>query len=70
MTVQLHINYLKAAGSGVVSARGTSLQTGQRVGHAEATLYDESERILARASATFLIVRPGSVLGERTGDDA
>jgi hypothetical protein len=31
---------------------------------------DEEERVLARASATFLIVRPGSVMRERTGDDA
>ncbi|HLW16874.1 MAG TPA: PaaI family thioesterase [Actinomycetota bacterium] len=70
VTVQLHINYLKAAGAGVLIARGTSLQTGRRVGHAEATLLDEEERMLARASATFLIVRPGSVMRERTGDDA
>ena len=70
VTVQLHINYLKAASAGVVTARGLSLQTGRRVGHAEATLYDEDERVLARASATFLIVKPGSVVRERTGDDA
>ena len=70
VTVQLHVDYLKAAGSGVLTARGHSLQTGRRVGHAEATLYDDERRMLARASATFLIVRPGSVMRERTGDDA
>jgi len=70
VTVQLHINYLKAVGAGVVIARGVSLQTGRRVGYSEATLYDEDDRILARASATFLIVTPGSVLREHTGDDA
>jgi uncharacterized protein (TIGR00369 family) len=70
VTVQLHINYMKAVGAGVVSARGVSLQTGRRVGYSEATLFDEDERVLARASATFLIVSPGSVLREHTGDDA
>ena len=70
VTVQLHINYMKAVGAGIVTARGVSLQTGRRVGYSEATLFDEDERMLARASATFLIVSPGSVLRERTGDDA
>src|SRR2546421_2969544 len=70
VTVQLHINYMKAVGAGVVIARGVSLQTGRRVGYSEATLFDEDEHLLARASATFLIVTPGSVLRERTGDDA
>jgi uncharacterized protein (TIGR00369 family) len=70
VTVQLHINYMRAVGAGVVTARGISLQTGSRVGYSEATLYDEDDRMLARASATFLIVTPGSVLREHTGDDA
>ena len=70
VTVQLHINYMKAVGAGVVTARGVSLQTGRRVGYSEATLFDEDEQVLARASATFLIVKPGSILRERTGDDA
>src|SRR6266699_6513879 len=65
VTVQLHINYLKAVRSGVVTARGVSLQTGRRVGHSEATLYDDHDNMLARASATFLIVTPGSVMRER-----
>jgi uncharacterized protein (TIGR00369 family) len=70
VTLQLHINYLKAIRLGVVTARGVSLQTGRRVGYSEATLYDEDDQVLARASATFLIVKPGSIMRERTGDDA
>ncbi len=70
VTVQLHVNYLQAVGIGVVTARGVSLQTWRRVGYSEATLHDEDDRVLARASATFLIVTPGSVLRERTDDDA
>ncbi|HJT37968.1 MAG TPA: PaaI family thioesterase [Actinomycetota bacterium] len=70
VTVQLHVNYLKAVGAGTITARGTSLQTGRRVGHAEATVFDDEDRMLARASATFLIVQPGSVMRERGGDDA
>lgn len=70
VTIQLHIDYMKAVRSGVITARGRSLQTGRRVGHSEASLWDEEERQLARASATFMIVKPGSVMRERTGDDA
>src|SRR6266568_2966485 len=65
VTVQLHVNYLRAVGAGVVTARGVSLQTGRRVGYSEATLHDVDDYVLARASATFLIVTPGSVLRER-----
>lgn len=70
VTIQLHIDYMKAVRSGVITARGRSLQTGRRVGHSEASLWDEEDRQLARASATFMIVKPGSVMRERTGDDA
>jgi len=70
VTIQLHVDYLKAVGSGFITARGTSLQTGRRVGYAQSELFDEQNRVLARASATFLIVEPGTVWNERTGDDA
>jgi uncharacterized protein (TIGR00369 family) len=69
VTVQLHINYMKPIRSGVVTARGLSLQTGRRMGYSESTLFDEQDRVLARASATFLIVTPGTTWRERTGDD-
>jgi len=68
VTIQLHIDYIRAVGSGTIVARGTSLKTGRRVGYADSSLHDESDRMLARASATFLIVEPGTVWNERTGD--
>src|SRR5438132_13977849 len=46
VTVQLHVNYMRAVGAGVVTARGVSLQTGKRIGHAEASLSDEDDRTL------------------------
>src|SRR5438445_9082867 len=46
VTVQLHINYMKAVRSGMVTARGVSLQTGRRVGYSEATLYNEDDGML------------------------
>jgi uncharacterized protein (TIGR00369 family) len=70
VTIQLHINYMKPVRLGLVIARGTSLQTGRRVGHAESALYDQDDRMLARADATFMIVPSGEVWQERTGDDA
>ena len=70
VTIQLHINYMKPVRLGVVTARGASLQSGRRIGHAESTLYDEDNRALARANATFMIVPSGDVWQDRTGDDA
>jgi uncharacterized protein (TIGR00369 family) len=68
VTIQLHIDYIKAVGSGRIIARGSSVKTGRRVGYADSSLYDERDQLLARASATFLIVEPGTVWNERTGD--
>lgn len=68
VTIELKINYLRAAWPGVIIARGRSISSGQRVGYGEATLVDENERMLARASATFLIVRAQGDLGPLDGD--
>jgi uncharacterized protein (TIGR00369 family) len=59
VTIDLNVNYLKPARSAVLIARGRSLQSGERIGYAEATLLDESEAVLARATATFLIIPSG-----------
>lgn len=56
VTVQLNISYIKAVRAGVITAEGTALKSGKRVGYGEATLRDEQGQILARANATFLVV--------------
>lgn len=57
VTVELKINYLRAAWPGPVIARGVAMHSGERIGYGEATLTDAAGKVLARASATFLIVR-------------
>jgi len=55
VTTQLHINYLKPCRSGRVTAIGKALHQGRRTGYGEATLTDDRDRVLARASGSFLI---------------
>lgn len=55
VTTQLHINYLKPCRSGRVTAIGTAIHQGRRTGYGEATLVDDRDRMLARASGSFLI---------------
>ncbi len=56
LTIDLNVNYLKPARSSVLIARGRSLQSGDRIGYAEAVLLDERDAVLARATGTFLII--------------
>lgn len=56
VTLELHVNYIRAAGDGTVLARGRAVSSGERVGYGEGELTDAAGRLLARASATFLIV--------------
>lgn len=55
-TLQLGVNYLAMARSGTLTARGTAVHSGSRTGFGEATLHDEDGRLIAKASATFMIV--------------
>lgn len=67
VTLELHVNYLKPARGGTMVARSTAVHSGSRVGYGEAALYDEGEQVLAKGSATYLIV-PGA--GAPPGSDA
>jgi len=53
-TVQLSINYLKAARSGRITATGRAVHKGRSMGVAEAEARDDRDRVLARATATFM----------------
>jgi uncharacterized protein (TIGR00369 family) len=68
VTIELKINYLRAAWPGTIVARGTAVSSGQRVGYGEATLTDEAGETLARASATFLVVRGQGDLAPLDGE--
>jgi uncharacterized protein (TIGR00369 family) len=56
VTVNLSIDYLRAAAGDVLIARGRAIKDGRRITFGEATLHDEQGRDLARASASFLVL--------------
>lgn len=65
VTTQLTVQYLASATDGTLVARGRVLQHGGRVGFAEAELRRDDGRLVAKASATFLVVAPDSLPGGR-----
>lgn len=67
VTVELRINYLRAIREGTLIARGTAVHWGERTGYGEATLLDAAGHVLARGSATFLVL-PGAAAAP--GSDA
>lgn len=58
VTLQLGVQYLAMARSGIVRAIGTAVHTGTTTGAGEASLLDERGKLLAKATGTFLIVPP------------
>jgi acyl-CoA thioesterase len=60
-TAQLNVHFLASTKGGRVIARGRALHSGQRMGYGEAQVYDGEEKLLSRASATFIILpAPGA----------
>ena len=57
-TVQLQVHYLRPIATGTIIARGTAVHAGTRLEYGEGTLVDEHERVLARGSATFIVLEP------------
>jgi uncharacterized protein (TIGR00369 family) len=56
-SVEIKVSYLKAvrAGSGLLTATGTVVKAGSRVGFTEATVTDGSGALVATASSTLLV---------------
>ncbi|HVE91202.1 MAG TPA: PaaI family thioesterase [Actinomycetota bacterium] len=59
-TIQMSVTYLKGAGSGHLVGRGRAVNKGRSLGHADGEVYDAAERLLARATATFMTVPASS----------
>ena len=60
-TAQLNVHFLSKGEGNRVVARGRSLHLGQRMGYGEAEVFDGVGRLLARASATFIVLpAPGT----------
>jgi uncharacterized protein (TIGR00369 family) len=61
VTIQLGVQYVRAASPGTIQARGRVIRVGSQIAHAEAELADEADRLLARGQGTY------SVAPERSG---
>jgi uncharacterized protein (TIGR00369 family) len=61
VNIDLKLNYLKRAESGVLRAEGTAIKSGRTISYAEARVFDESGDILVHGTST-LMTMPGSPL--------
>ena len=63
-TLELKINFLRPFWTGKLVARGRIVSRGRTVGMTECDVFDENERLIARASSTCLTLR-GEAAGGR-----
>ena len=55
-TAQLNVHFLAKGEGNRITGRGRSLHLGQRMGYGEAEVVDMEGRLLARATATFIVL--------------
>jgi uncharacterized protein (TIGR00369 family) len=56
LTTSLSVTFLAPGRAGTVTARGRVLKHGRRFGYAEADVVDDAGVLLARATATFMVL--------------
>jgi uncharacterized protein (TIGR00369 family) len=64
VTIELDVHYLSPARTGALIGRGRAVRVGGRVSYGEADVFGDDGKLLAKGTATFLVVqarRPGSV---------
>lgn len=59
-TVELKVNYLRAAGPSRLRATGTVVKNGRTLAYVECDVLDGEGRLIARASGTFIRLTPSS----------
>lgn len=57
VTVEMKINFLRTTSSGYVYGLGTMVKRGRTTSYTEGELFDEKGTLLAKSSATMMIVR-------------
>ena len=62
-TLELKINFLRPFWTGKLIARGRVVSRGRTVGMTECDVFDERERLIARASSTCLTLRGEAASG-------
>ena len=56
-TVELKLNYLAPASEGALIAKGKSIKVGKRLCLGEASIEDETEKLVAHGTSTMMILR-------------
>lgn len=60
-TAQLNVHFLAKGEGNVLVGKGTAVHLGRRMGYGEAEVLDAAGRVLARATATFIVLpAPGA----------
>jgi acyl-CoA thioesterase len=70
VTIELDVHYLSPARTGALVARGRAVRVGGRVSYGEADLFADDGRLVAKGTATFLIVKPSLRSRQPIGGDA
>jgi len=70
VTIKLDVNYLAPARTGVLMGRGKAVQTGRRVSYGEAEISGEDGTLVAKGTATFLVIKAQWAREQNLGGDA
>ena len=70
VTIELDVHYLSPARTGALVGRGRAVRVGGRVSYGEADLFADDGTLVAKGTATFLIVQPSLRSERRLGGDA
>ena len=57
ITIDLKLNYLGSASSGLLFAKGKSIKLGKTIGIGEASIRDEADQLLTHGTATFMVLK-------------
>ncbi|HIJ58776.1 MAG TPA: PaaI family thioesterase [Deltaproteobacteria bacterium] len=63
-TVEMKLNYLAPASSGIFIAKGKVLKTGKTLCLSEATIIDQKNRLLAHGTATMMVLQSLQIQGQ------
>ena len=70
VTIKLDVNYLAPARTGALIGRGKAVRAGGRVSYGEAELTTEDGTLVAKGTATFLVIKAQWAKKQRLGGDA
>jgi uncharacterized protein (TIGR00369 family) len=62
-TVELKINFFRPVWTAQLRAEGTVVQRGRTVGYAECSIFDEENRLIAKAASTCMVLRHEKAAG-------